>query len=131
MKKKSLPSELFYEQKNQLFFKELNQALTKKIEEDDNLKQFFTSLLSTDISDKTVDKLINYAKQITPCASRELSGKVLNILAANNPSIIGGSADLVASTKATLIGSPYFSANDCLGRNIAYGVREHAMAAIK
>ena len=65
-------------------------------------------------------------------ASRESSGKVLNALAENVPWLIGGSADLAPSTKTRLTfeGAGDFSADDRAGRNLHFGVREHAMASI-
>jgi transketolase len=46
------------------------------------------------------------------------------------PSLMGGSADLAPSTKTTMVGIPDFSAEQPLGRNLHFGVREHAMGAI-
>lgn len=61
-------------------------------------------------------------------ATRDASGKILNAIAGVLPELIGGSADLAESNKTTLHDSTYFSAENRLGRNVAYGVREHAMA---
>ena len=63
-------------------------------------------------------------------ATRDLGGLVLNQLAENCNSIIGGSADVGASTKAVINNGGQFLKNNPLGRNIMFGVREHAMAAI-
>ncbi len=65
-------------------------------------------------------------------ASRVSSGLVLNELAKNIPWLLGGSADLSPSTKTRLAfpGAGDFAAGDYSGRNIHFGVREHAMAAI-
>jgi transketolase len=64
-------------------------------------------------------------------ATRDSSGKVLNALAQNIPWLIGGSADLATSNKTTLKfeGAGDFQAGSYLGRNLHFGVREHAMAA--
>ena len=64
-------------------------------------------------------------------ATRESSGKVLNVLAQNIPWLIGGSADLATSNKTTLKfeGAGDFQAGSYAGRNLHFGVREHAMAA--
>jgi len=64
-------------------------------------------------------------------ATRESSGKVLNVLAQNIAWLIGGSADLATSNKTALKfeGAGDFSAKDYGGRNLHFGVREHAMAA--
>jgi len=64
-------------------------------------------------------------------ATRESSGKVLNMVAQNIPWMIGGSADLATSNKTTLKfeGAGDFQPDDYAGRNLHFGVREHAMAA--
>lgn len=53
----------------------------------------------------------------------------MNKIAEELPNFIGGSADLASSTKAYLNGYKDFN-NDLSGRNIHFGVREHAMGAI-
>ena len=64
-------------------------------------------------------------------ATRESSGKVLNALAQNIPWLVGGSADLATSNKTTLKfdGAGDFKAGNYAGRNLHFGVREHAMGA--
>lgn len=62
-------------------------------------------------------------------ASRISGGRTLNALSKATLSMIGGSADLTKSTKAKGINGDFSHANP-LGRNINFGVREHAMAAI-
>jgi transketolase len=65
-------------------------------------------------------------------AGREASGKVLNVLAQNIPWLLGGSADLGPSNKTTLKyeGAGDFQADTPGGKNLHFGIREHAMAAI-
>ena len=65
-------------------------------------------------------------------ASRDSSGKVLNALAQNVPWLIGGAADLTPSTKTrlTLEGAGDFEAGAYGGRNLHFGIREHAMGAV-
>lgn len=63
-------------------------------------------------------------------ATREASGNVLNQIAKNLPSILGGSADLASSNKTTLKNLGDFSAADYSGKNIWFGVREFAMGGI-
>lgn len=62
-------------------------------------------------------------------ASRAASGKVINAIAGEIPSMVGGSADLTGSNKTWIDDADVFSAENYAGRNIHYGVREHAMAA--
>ena len=74
------------------------------------------------------DLLINeddFANQ----ATRSVGGKILEALNKVDPRIIGGSADLIGSTKVKGADGN-FSIQNRLGRNIMYGVREHAMASI-
>jgi transketolase len=63
-------------------------------------------------------------------ATRVASGKTINAIAMKIPELIGGSADLTPSNKTWIDGSPSFQAETPNGRNIHYGVREHAMGAI-
>ncbi|HEY6876951.1 MAG TPA: transketolase [Polyangiales bacterium] len=65
-------------------------------------------------------------------AGRDASGKVLNAIAQAVPWLLGGSADLAPSTKTrlTFAGADDFEAGTPTGRNLHFGVREHAMAAI-
>jgi transketolase len=65
-------------------------------------------------------------------ATREASGQVLNALARNIPWLVGGSADLAPSckTRLTFEGAGDLSAENPAGRNLHFGIREHAMAAI-
>jgi transketolase len=65
-------------------------------------------------------------------ATRDSSGKVLNVLAKNVPWLMGGAADLYPSTKTRLTfdGAGEFEAATRGGRNMHFGIREHAMAAI-
>jgi transketolase len=65
-----------------------------------------------------------------PVATRAASGMVLNALAAKVDTLVGGSADLAPSNKTFINGAPEFQKNAYEGRNIRFGVREHAMAAI-
>jgi len=69
-------------------------------------------------------------------ATREASGKVLNAIAAKVPWVLGGAADVAGSTKVILTFEdagefqPYSELGDYGGRNLRYGIREHAMCAI-
>jgi len=65
-------------------------------------------------------------------AGREASGKVLNVLAQNIPWLMGGSADLGPSNKTLLgfEGAGHFQPGNYGGRNMHYGIREHAMGAV-
>lgn len=64
-----------------------------------------------------------------PIATRSASGKVLEGLAPRLPALLGGSADLAPSTKTYIRGLGVIKADSC-GRNIHFGIREHAMGGI-
>ncbi|MFX1560518.1 MAG: transketolase [Promethearchaeota archaeon] len=64
-----------------------------------------------------------------PLATRVASGKTINALALKLPEMIGGSADLTPSNKTWINDNPSFQVDSYYGRNIHYGVREHAMGA--
>ncbi len=73
--------------------------------------------------------LPSFAPKDGPMATRSASGKVLNAIAARTPFLLGGSADLAPSTNTHLKGFPDFMPGSS-GRNIHFGVREHAMGSI-
>jgi transketolase len=63
-------------------------------------------------------------------SGRAASGKVLNAIAEKVPFLIGGSADLAPSTLTAIKGSTGFQKDDRHGRNLHFGIREHAMGGI-
>lgn len=65
-----------------------------------------------------------------PAATRVHSGILFRELERQVPALLGGSADLASSTKTKFPSSAQFSRTDRTGRNIAFGVREHAMGSI-
>jgi transketolase len=73
-----------------------------------------------------------FAADAKGIAGRDASGKVLNMLAQNIPWFLGGSADLEPSNTTTLTyeGAGSFQAGNRGGKNLRFGIREHAMAAI-
>lgn len=73
--------------------------------------------------------LPTYAADPKGKASRDVGGEALNAIAKNVPWLIGGAADLAPSTKTALKGSEGFQAGSYGGRNMHFGIREHAMAA--
>ncbi|NWC95959.1 MULTISPECIES: transketolase [unclassified Pseudomonas] len=78
------------------------------------------------------DQLPNFASDAKGVASRAAGGEVLNAFAQQIPWLLGGSADLSPSTKTNLTfdGAGRFSAENYGGRNLHFGIREHAMGAI-
>lgn len=65
-----------------------------------------------------------------PIATRAASGKLFGEIAEKVPGFIGGSADLVESTKTQIERGRLFSKDDRVARDIAFGIREHAMGTL-
>ena len=61
---------------------------------------------------------------------RDISGNILNAVSEEFPLLIGGSSDLSSSCKTFIKSSGLFDSEDYSGKNIAFGIREHAMGAI-
>ncbi len=91
---------------------------------------------------KEIDEIVNKRSQVDikslmwqfdeslKEATRETNGKVMNVIAENLHNFIGGSADLASSTKTYLNKFNSYSKDSYDGKNIWFGVREHAMGAI-
>jgi len=77
-------------------------------------------------------ELTEFPADAAGISGRDASAKVLNALARRVPWLVGGSADLAPSTKTRLTfeGAGDFEAHTPSGRNLHFGVREHAMGAI-
>jgi len=103
---------------------ELFKDYAKQYPEDAKLfNEFLANDYKLDLNDyKDID-------QSKKTATRNINGEVINITSKKFLNFIGGSADLTASTKAKGADGHY-DKNNRLGRNINYGVREHAMGAI-
>ncbi|MCW2925927.1 MAG: transketolase [Thermoleophilia bacterium] len=65
-----------------------------------------------------------------PAATRQSSGQAINLVAPRLPELIGGSADLAGSNLTTIKDGGDITAADASGRNLHFGIREHAMGAI-
>ena len=76
------------------------------------------------------DALPTFEADAKGMASREASGKVLNAIAGKAPWLVGGAADLSPSTKTDVKDAPSLEADTPGGRNMHFGVREHAMGSI-
>ena len=97
------------------------------------LATLYKSMMNGELPDfDSIEGLFDFDK---PMATRQTSAKVLNTLAPYLPSLMGGSADLTPSnlsdmknTENNVYGD--YSATNPAGRNMHFGIREHAMAAI-
>ncbi len=78
--------------------------------------------------DTELDRL--FRSDAPPMATRDAGGKVINALAPHLPALLGGSGDLAPSTKTLINGIGDFTPEDHCGRNLHFGVREHAMGGI-
>ncbi len=65
-----------------------------------------------------------------PMATRIASGKMIEVLSSRLPELMGGSADLAPSTHTNMDGAGSFEPENWAGRNMHFGIREHAMGAI-
>lgn len=72
----------------------------------------------------------NYADTTKSLATRQVSFEVINAITHKVPNLMGGSADLAPSTKTYMNDQGDFSVTDYNGRNLHFGIREHAMGAI-
>jgi transketolase len=103
----------------------------------------WAEIMAGRLPDGWKDDLPSWSLEDKPIATREASGRVLNVLANRIPNLVGGSADLNPSTKTAMTGLGDFESPtdhqstqgqvgpgwDYSGRNFHFGVREHAMGA--
>ena len=101
-------------------FKEWN----KKYQKSD--KEFIDKI----INKENIYNLINIDFEYNSKSLRDLSGSILNSISKDFDLLMGGSADLSSSCKTNLSESDIFSHENRLGRNIYFGIREHAMGSI-
>ncbi|XP_002985082.2 transketolase, chloroplastic [Selaginella moellendorffii] len=109
---------------------EWNIELAKYEQEFPNEANEFKQLLGNIISEGWEKVLPTWSQSDPVDATRSYSEKCLNALSTVIPGLIGGSADLASSNKAYLKDYDDFQHKTPWGRNVRYGIREHAMAAI-
>jgi transketolase len=80
--------------------------------------------------DVDLDKVFPSFEAGSKIATRSANGKIIGAIAQTIPWLIGGDADLSCSTKTEISGGNWIEASDFSGKNIHYGVREHAMGSI-
>ncbi|WP_122667139.1 transketolase [Pseudomonas viridiflava] len=107
-------------------------ALNKLEEEQADLADELQRMRAGEMPEQWQDNLQTFETDAKGIASRASGGKVLNAFAAKIPWLLGGSADLSPSTKTNLTfdGAGSFSAENYSGRNLHFGIREHAMGSI-
>ena len=77
-----------------------------------------------------LDKVIDSSKLFLNKSLRDINYQIMNVISTFIPNFLGGSADVTNSTKTYLKNKEDFSSDNYTGKNIFYGVREHAMGAI-
>ncbi|MBA3017632.1 MAG: transketolase [Proteobacteria bacterium] len=95
-----------------------------------SLSKKLNDSLNNSLNKRWDDNLPDFSNNDGPIATRAASGKILNAIAENMPYLIGGSADLAPSNNTIIKSSHDFQKNKPDGRNIRFGVREHAMGGI-
>ena len=89
----------------------------------------FKSFVGREMPENWEEILPNFEADSKGMATRKASGAVLNELAGHIFNLVGGSADLTGSNKTDMDGKGIYQPGNYKGRNIHYGVREHAMGA--
>jgi transketolase len=95
-----------------------------------DLARQLDSQLAREISPKLKDELLAAFKEPKKDATRNLSGNAIQVIAKHVPGFVGGSADLDPSTKTSIKGGGDINHGSFEGKNIHFGVREHAMGSL-
>ncbi len=103
-------------------YQEWKANLDKKISNDENFKIIWDEFNNIDLQSFSLEWSDNQA-------SRVVGGKILNEIGQSNKFIIGGSADLAASTKQ-IVSDEVFGPQNYSGKTLEFGIREHAMGGI-
>lgn len=85
--------------------------------------------LNGDLPEGWENDLPTFTPDLDDMATRQASGTVINALAARIPEMMGGSADLAGSTNTMIEAETDYAAGHYIGRNLRFGIREHAMGA--
>ncbi|MFW6270491.1 MAG: transketolase, partial [Bacillota bacterium] len=109
--------------------KKWEEKFEKWSEENPELRKEWDQAAGLDLPDN-FRETVNNVEIDTPIATRKASGATLRKIADEVPYLIGGSADLAPSTKTYLDEYDEIQKDNYNGRNLRYGVREHAMGAI-
>lgn len=94
------------------------------------LAKEFTEMINGELPSGWEDSLPKFEAGVKAISGRKASGLALNEVATKIPWMIGGSADLAPSTLTLINNSGSIKNGDFTGRNIHFGIREHAMGAI-
>jgi transketolase len=103
--------------------------MTRYGQSEPELARTLDRMAARDLSPDWATTIEDFAADLKGVATRDSGGKVLNEIAAHLPWMLGGAADLTPSTKTDIKGGGDFEAAS-VGRNLHFGIREHAMGAI-
>ncbi|KAA0945847.1 transketolase [Pseudomonas sp. ANT_H14] len=119
-------------ERSQPLYKHWTQTLAHLEQHEPELADELRRMRTGEMPEHWQKGLPRFASDAKGVASRASGGEVLNAFAQQIPWLLGGSADLSPSTKTNLTfdGAGRFSAEDYSGRNLHFGIREHAMGAI-
>jgi transketolase len=106
---------------------DLFENFTMKYRED---AEQLTTIFNGDFGNKWKENLPKFDDYTSKMATRAISGKTINAIAEELPTLIGGSADLDASNNTSIKSSVDFAHGSYEGRKINFGIREHAMGSI-
>ena len=108
---------------------EWNERFAKYAEAFGDKAAEFTARMNGQLPDGWDNDLPMWDADPKGIATRKASEKALNAIAKNLPALMGGSADLAGSTNTLIAGAESFQAQTPRGRNMHWGIREHAMVA--
>lgn len=97
---------------------------------DDKEIAMLNNIMNNENINLKLDKVIDIDKLFVDRDLRDVNYQVMNVISAFVPNFMGGSADVVSSTKTYLKGKGDYSISNYSGKNIAFGVREHAMGCV-
>ena len=113
-----------------VWYKDYEAYIKTSKEADAKTKNKVNAFLANDKITLQLDKVIDTSKLFTDKTMRDINYQIMNVISAFIPNFIGGSADVFQSTKTYLKSKLDFGPDSYNGRNIEFGVREHAMGAI-
>ena len=97
---------------------------------DEKKQEQLSRILSRETPNLQLDKVIDLDKLFVDRDFRDINYQIMNVISAFVPNFLGGSADVASSTKTYLKGKDDYNKDNYKGKNIAFGVREHAMGSI-
>lgn len=109
---------------------EWEQGVAQYAAEYPDLAQEFARVMKRELPPGWDEDLPRFTESDGPMATRVASGKVMTLLSARLPEIMGGAADLAPSTHTNIEGAGSFEPENHAGRNMHFGIREHAMGAV-